>query len=495
MRRTARHRRGFRPSVDRLDGRWLPSALTPVQVRKAYGLDAVAFTVNGQTIQGDGTGQTIALVEAYHDPYLAADLDMFNRTYGLPPASLTVVNLAGGQTDDGWAGEAALDVEWAHAIAPGAKLVVVEARSSNDVDMRAAVDTARRMDGVTVVSMSWGAQESSSDPSHDNLFTTPAGHVGVTFLASSGDDGAAAGAQWPSSSPNVIGVGGTTLRITSTNDYQSESPWSGSGGGPSRYQPEPSYQMGFQSTGKRTTPDVSFVGDPRTGVSVYGTAPSTGHGAWWQVGGTSLGAPAWAGIVAIIDQGRGTIGKGSLDGATEALPMLYKLQSSDFHAMVANGSTGLTGLGSPVGGSLIVDMVYGTNQTGGGGGGGSTGGGGGSTGGGGVGFGVPIPPITVRPPSPILVPVPTAPGGGSGGSGSSGGVPISIIDPTPPATPAPAASPTANTTPTKTTHKKPHKPAKAKKHAPAKAKAKTKLAHKATAHRGPAGPLALFEPA
>jgi subtilase family serine protease len=135
--------------------------------------------------------------------------------------------------------------------------------------------------------------------------------------------------------------------------------WSGSGGGLSRYVAEPGYQRSVSNSGKRLTPDVAFDGDPNTGVEVYQTSPYTGIGSWQVVGGTSLGTPAWAAIIAIADQGRALIGKGSLDGPTQTLPTLYSLPSSDFHGVASYrpGHPAMMGLGSPNGPPLIADLV------------------------------------------------------------------------------------------------------------------------------------------
>ena len=122
-----RRSRGFRPLWDHLDDRCLLSGYTPAQVTAAYGLNAISFrSASGATVTGDGTGQTIAIVEMYHDPNIQASLNVFDAQYNLPNITLDVINQAGAQTDDGWAEEESLDVEWAHAIAPGAKIVVVE---------------------------------------------------------------------------------------------------------------------------------------------------------------------------------------------------------------------------------------------------------------------------------------------------------------------------------------------------------------------------------
>jgi len=364
---TRSRRRVLRPILDCLDDRCLLSTLpldgmTPAQLTRAYGLDAITFRVGNQTVKGDGTGQTIAIVGAFHNPTLVSDLHVFDQAFGLPDPSLVQINLAGARTDDGWASEASLDVQWAHAVAPGAKIVVVEAKSDSARDMLAAVNVARQVPGVSVVSMSWGGSEMRTQKALNRTFTTPAGHTGITFVVSTGDSGARRGAQWPSSSSNVLSVGGTTLETDAAGNYVSETLWHGSTSGVSRFQAKPAYQAASQSTGKRSTPDVVFNGDPETGVAVYGTSPSTGRGAWDVVGGTSLGAPAWAAIVAIVDQGRAINGFGTLDGPTQTLPKLYKLPSNAFHA-VPGGFTGrrgapaTTGLGSPNGSVLVNSLV------------------------------------------------------------------------------------------------------------------------------------------
>jgi hypothetical protein len=186
------------------------------------------------------------------------------------------------------------------------------------------------------------------------------------------------------------------LSVDALGNYLGELAWSDSGGGSSPFEPEPSYQGTVQSSGRRTTPDVAFLGDPNTGVAVYETPPRGGTGSWITVAGTSLGTPAWAAIIAIVDQGRALGGKGSLDGPTQTLPALYGLPPADFHAVPAplpyspwggglnpfgfsfhgwaflqhpsrrkSGSSGgtasaansVTGRGSPIGNRLIPDLV------------------------------------------------------------------------------------------------------------------------------------------
>ena len=350
--RNRRRRRGprLRPFLDQLDDRCLlsgfssnpPSGYTPAQITAAYGLNAITFTSStGSTVKGDGTGETIALIEMYHDPNIQSDLATFDATYGLPAPTLTVVDQAGGQTDSGWALEESLDLEWAHAIAPGASILVVEAapsysQSQELQNLLSAVNTARNTAGVVAVSMSWGFNEMPNESSLDSYFTTPAGHEGVTFVAASGDSGVV---EYPSASPNVLSVGGTSLNLPGTGTYGSETAWFAGGGGYSLFEKEPSYQATVQTTGARSTPDVAFDADPNTGVEVYSTAPGARSGSWQVVGGTSLGSPSWAGIIAIVDQGRALAGQGSLDGSTLTLPALYAAASSNFNSVTASTSS------------------------------------------------------------------------------------------------------------------------------------------------------------
>ncbi len=268
-----------------------PTGFTPAQIRAAYGFNQITF--NGGTIQGDGSGQTIAIVDAYNNPNIASDLHVFSQTFGLPdPPSFTILNQAGGANlpaaNAAWAQEIALDVEWAHAIAPRASIVLVEASSSSIADLIGAVNTARNVAGVSVVSMSWGSSEFNGEAQYDRTFTTPAGHTGITFVASAGDNGASA--LWPAASPNVLVVGGTSLSASGGN-YASESAWSGSGGGFSSYESKPSFQNNLQTSSQRSIPDVSYNANPNTGMAVYDTFGIGGRTGWFQIGGTSAGAP------------------------------------------------------------------------------------------------------------------------------------------------------------------------------------------------------------
>lgn len=264
----------------------------PAQVKKAYGLDKITAT---------GAGQTIAIVDAYGSPTIQNDLQVFDNQFGLPPASLTIAYPSGkpGRTDGGWALETALDVEWAHAIAPDAKILLVVAKSSSISNLISAVDYASSQ-GAQVVSNSWGGSEFSGEASYDSHFQ----QTGTVYVASSGDNGS--GMSWPASSPNVLSVGGTNLQLDSAGNYLGESAWSGSGGGTSTYESRPSYEDLWQSVvgTQRGNPDVSWDADPNTGVAVYDSTLYNGQKGWYQVGGTSFGAPSWAALIALADQGR-----------------------------------------------------------------------------------------------------------------------------------------------------------------------------------------------
>jgi hypothetical protein len=371
------------------------AGFTPAAIRTAYGVNKLAW---------DGRGQVVAVVGAYDNPGIFASLDAFDSRFGRTasgptfsqeygPASsfLTVLGQDGGRALPGtdptgagavnWEAEEALDVEWVHALAPGARVVLVEARSPSLADLMTAVATAAGLPGVSVVSMSWGVVEgrdvvAQDEARYDSYLTTPAGHQGVTFVASTGDLGAGV-PQYPAFSPNVISVGGTSLAVGGSNSYSGEVAWGyydassgtfvGSGGGVSRFEPEPLYQSGVQSTGHRTTPDVSFVADPATGAWVADAYNLAGDNPWEVAGGTSLAAPSWAGLLALANQGRAAAGRATLGsaGPTEAQQALYGLGRADFHDVTAgnNGySAGVgydlaTGLGTPVADRLLADLA------------------------------------------------------------------------------------------------------------------------------------------
>src|SRR5258706_5232824 len=352
------------------------TGLTPAQMRHAYGVDSINF--NG--VSGNGTGQTIAIVDAYDDPTATSDLRAFDQAFGLADApSFTKLNQSGGTALPGvdpagrgnsWALEESLDIEWAHAIAPQANIILYEANSSSYNDLiTAAVNAARNHHKVTAISMSFGGGEFSSERTLDSYFTTPAGHSGVTFVASTGDSGSPGG--YPAYSPNVIAVGGTPLSVDASGNYLGETAWSSGGGGVSTLEAEPSYQSAFQSTGKRSTPDVAMDADPNSGVAVYDSYDNGASTPWVQLGGTSLSAPMFAGIISIANQGRVQNGLGTLDGRTEALPAIYQASAANFHDVTSGNNGGFsatagydegTGRGTPIA-NLLVSPLTGSPTT------------------------------------------------------------------------------------------------------------------------------------
>src|SRR5262245_18612695 len=346
-----------------------PTGYTPAQLRAAYGFDKIFF--NGAP--GDGKNTTIAIVDAYNDPNIVNDLHQFDLQFGLPDPSLTLVNQNGSTSnlpaaDSGWITEIGLDVEWAHAMAPGASILLVEANSASYSDFMTALKTARIYAGVVAVSMSCGGSEFSGETGYDSSFTTPANHKGVAFVASSGDTGAPA--DYPGSSPNVLTVGGTTLFLNGDNSWNSETAWSGSGGGVSSQENQPVYQQGqvIGSTTRRVMPDVAYDAYPNSGVPVYDSYNNGTAAPWGQWGGTSMAAPQWAALIAIADQGRAAYGLGSLDSA-QLLPQIYALPQSDFHDITSGRSTGspnysagprcdlVTGRGTPIANLVVNDLV------------------------------------------------------------------------------------------------------------------------------------------
>lgn len=265
-----------------------PTGLSPATIKSAY---------NYSTSSTAGVGKTIAIVDAYDDPTAESDLAVFNGQFGLPACTtangcFTKVNQTGGtgypRKDSGWSLEISLDIQWAHAIAPGANILLVEATSNSFANLLAAEDYAKAH--ADYVSNSWGGSEFSGESSYDSHFV----QSGVSFFVSSGDSGLPA--QYPSASPNVISVGGTTLNFSGST-LVSETGWSGSGGGCSAYETANSSQSTGQvnCNGKRATPDVSLDADPASGVAVYDSTRYQGQKGWFRVGGTSASSPMWAG--------------------------------------------------------------------------------------------------------------------------------------------------------------------------------------------------------
>lgn len=273
-----------------------PVGLTPAKMKAAYGFS---------TSNTAGTGKTIAIVDAYDLPTAEHDLNVFSSQFGLPACTTAngcfkKINQTGGTSypryNSGWGLEIALDIEWAHAIAPGARILLVEANSSSFSDLLTAEDMAAAH--ASYVSNSWGGSEFSGEASYDSHFV----HSGVSFFVSAGDAGLPA--EYPSASPKVISVGGTLLTFTSTGTLASETGWSSGGGGCSQYEKATSAQSSFggyaqvSCGGRRATPDVSLDADPNSGAAVYDSSNYNGQTGWYRVGGTSLSSPMWAGRAA-----------------------------------------------------------------------------------------------------------------------------------------------------------------------------------------------------
>ncbi|MFF8229342.1 S53 family peptidase [Streptomyces caelestis] len=275
-----------------------PSGYGPSDLRNAYGLTSAAAS--------NGTGRTIAIVDAYDDPNAESDLAAYRSHYGLPACTTAngcfeKVSQTGSTTalptaDSGWAGEISLDLDMASAICPNCHILLVEARSATMANLGTAVNEAVSL-GARYVSNSYGGGESSSDATYDSAYFD---HPGVAITVSAGDGGY--GAEYPAASKYVTAVGGTRLSASSTTRGWTESVWQtssteGTGSGCSAYDTKPAWQT---DTGcaKRVIADVSAVADPATGVSVYDTYGADGQG-WATYGGTSASAPIIASVYAL----------------------------------------------------------------------------------------------------------------------------------------------------------------------------------------------------
>lgn len=375
--------------------------LTPHAIRQAYGVEALiqkGFT---------GKGQAIIDIVSFGSPTLKEDMDLYNRTFDLPPLDLQIISPLNVKESDpfhdkeGWAGETTLDVQIIHAIAPDAKIVVLtspvaETEGTDGLpEFRQLIQYAIDHQLGTIFSNSWGTSELTLQDKAgqqelqqwNTLLQKATTQQGMTFIASSGDHGATdytdkAGRQlakvqatsFAASSPWITSVGGTTLtRFGSTT--QQERVWNSgdaaSGGGFSKIYPMPDYQkllpanMQQQFKGQRGVPDVAAVGDPATGLAMYS------GGTWSTAGGTSASAPLWAGLMAIANQMAGHP-LGFIN------PTLYKLGNAstyaqDFHDITTGnnnnrvagvqgfdavqGWDAATGLGTPAADHLIPDLI------------------------------------------------------------------------------------------------------------------------------------------
>jgi hypothetical protein len=375
------------------------TGLTPQQVQGAYGFTNIP-TVNGTKITG--AGETIAIVDAYNDPNIVKDAATFNAQFNLQPfnvgggPTLKVVSQTGGSASSvgtdptgGWELEESLDVEYAHAMAPGANILLVEANLASFSDLNAAVQYAASRPNVVTVSMSWGGFEFSGESGSDSVFVTPAGHPGgVTFVAAAGDSSAFFGPIFPAVSPNVLAVGGTTLQTGTKNGkpvWSSETGWVDGGGGASRFEGEPSFQSDtigpvtvHPANAKvfaRLNPDVSYNAGNDPGSifdSNYDLYDTFKFGGWTEVEGTSAGSPQWASIITLADQARKAAGQGaSLDNLQVGTTLYNALKNpaqygqafhdittgNNFYAAHAGYDLN-TGLGSPQVNNLVPLLAH-----------------------------------------------------------------------------------------------------------------------------------------
>jgi subtilase family serine protease len=319
-----------------------PGALTPALLRSAYALQS-----------GDGSGQTIGIVDAFDDPTAESDLATFSTAMGLPACStgngcFKKVNQIGGTSypspSSGWSLEVALDVETAHGICPNCKILLVEASSNSFNDLDAAENEAVAL-GATVVSNSWGGSENSGETSLDTYYN----HPGVVITASTGDSGY--GVEYPAASRYVTAVGGTSLHVNSDGSWASETAWSGAGSGCSAFESKPAWQTDSGCT-HRSLADVSADADPNTGEAIYVSSYSTPG--WYQVGGTSLAAPLIASIYALTGTASSANYAATPYGARGSLHDITSgsngsCNSTYYLCNAVVGYDGPTGLGTPNG--------------------------------------------------------------------------------------------------------------------------------------------------
>ncbi len=311
-----------------------PSGYGPSDLQTAYDLTSSS--------QNNGTGQTVAIVDAYVNPNAASDLAEYRAQYGLPACTGSSgcfsTKAFGTASNTGWAEEESLDVDMVSAICPNCKIILVEAKSATTANLATAEVYATQH--ANYVSNSWSGNEGSK--SKDGDFNVS----GVAITAATGDNGYNSTAQWPAILPTVIGVGGTSL--TKTNP-RTETAWSGAGSGCSKIYAKPSFQSGI-STGcsDRAQADTSAVADPNTGVAVYDSFHQPG---WEVFGGTSVATPIIASVFALAGN-TATNTPGNLYSHTSSLNDVTSGSNGTCGAPLCKAGTGWdgpTGLGTPNG--------------------------------------------------------------------------------------------------------------------------------------------------
>ena len=320
-----------------------PSGYGPADLQAAYSLSSSM----------GGSGQTVAIVDAYDNPNVEADLGAYRSQFGLPPCTTAngcfrKVDQNGGTNyprgNTSWGQEIALDVDMVSAVCPNCKILLVEANSAYLSDLGAAVNTAVAL-GANVVSNSYGANEYASEGTDSAAYYN---HANVVITVSSGDSGY--GAEFPASSQYVVAVGGT--KLTKTNGLWSETAWTGAGSGCSAYIAKPAWQTDSQCT-RRTVADVSAVADPSTGVAVYDSYGSRRGRNWMVFGGTSVAAPLIGSVYALA--GNAATGGGASFTYANASALHDITAGSNgscgggYLCTAVAGYDGPTGLGTPNG--------------------------------------------------------------------------------------------------------------------------------------------------
>jgi subtilase family serine protease len=259
-----------------------PGGYAPSDLQTAYGL-----TTDSETT---GAGQTVAIVDAYDDPNVESDLNVYRSQYGLP--ACTVANGCftkqkyTSQTNAGWAAEESVDVEMVSAVCPNCKILLVEAASTSLADLSSAEQYATSQ--ADYVSNSWSSNEGTE--TYDSVYKDGCGAI----VASTGDHGYNSTAQWPAVLPSVVGVGGTSLTAVSP---RAETAWLNAGSGCSKIYGKPGFQSGLNTgCAMRAEADVSADADPHTGVAIYDTFQRRG---WLVFGGTSVATPIVASVFAL----------------------------------------------------------------------------------------------------------------------------------------------------------------------------------------------------
>ncbi|MET7346671.1 S53 family peptidase [Streptomyces mirabilis] len=336
-----------------------PSGYGPSNLQSAYGLTSAAAS--------NGSGETIAIVDAYNDPNAEADLAKYRSYYGLSACTTAngcfkKVSQTGSTTslpssDAGWSEEISLDVDMASAICPNCNILLVEATSATMANLGKAVNEAVTL-GAKYVSNSYGGSESSSDTSYDTSYFN---HPGVAITVSAGDSGY--GAEYPAASKYVTSVGGTALSTSSNSRGWTESVWEtssteGTGSGCSSYDAKPTWQTDTGCS-KRTIADVSAVADPATGVSVYDSYGVTAG--WYTFGGTSASSPIIAGVYALGGTPSSSSYPASFPYASAGTSALNDVTSgsngscgSSYLCTAKSGYDGPTGWGTPEGVSAFT---------------------------------------------------------------------------------------------------------------------------------------------